>query len=163
MTTVTSSWMTCHFFSATIQFKFVQCFHKRVRELNLEINWNKLKIVRFNPLKSAVMKPNIPLPLTSNIRILGLTFSNDFSFAANIENVVQSANASLQILYGIRRFSANTESIKYAYLTYVHPTLEYAYLVWVPSILRTMYLCQELESVQKRVIAVILDRRDIPR
>ena len=58
------------------------------------------------------MEPNVPFPLTSSIKILGVTFSNDFSFAAHIENVVKSANASLQTLNGMRRFSANTESIK---------------------------------------------------
>ena len=123
---------------------------------------NKSKIVHFNPLKSDVMEPNVPLLLTNSIKILGVTFSIYFSFAAHIENVVKSANASLQTLNGMRRFSANTESIKYAYIAYVRPILEYACPVWMPSALRTVYLCQELESVQKRAVSIILDRRDIP-
>ena len=79
------------------------------------------------------MEPNVPFLLTNSIKILGVTFSNDFSFAAHIENVVKSANTSLQTLNGMRRFTANTESLKYAYIAYVRPILEYACPVWVPS------------------------------
>ena len=59
------------------------------------------------------------------------------------------------------RFSANTESIKYAYIAYVRPILEYACPVRVFSALRTVYLCQELESVQKRAASIILGHCDI--
>ena len=109
------------------------------------------------------MEPNVPFPQTNSIKILGVTFSNDFSFATHIENVVKSVNASLQTVNGMRRFTANAESIKYADLTYVRPILEYACPVWVHSTLRTVYLCQELQSVQKRVVSIILGCGDIPQ
>ena len=105
---------------------FFSVFTKECAELNLEINVNKSRIVCFNPLKSNVMVPNVPFFLTNSIKILGVTFSNDFSFTAHIENVVKSANASLQTLNSMHRFSANTESIQYAYIVYVCPSLEYA-------------------------------------
>ena len=41
------------------------------------------------------------------------------------------------------------------------PMLEYACLGWGPSALRTAYLMQELESVQKRATRIILSIRDI--
>ena len=63
---------------------FVSVFKKECADLNLEVNWNKSKIVSFNPLESDVMEPNVPLPLTNSIKILGVTFSNDFSFATYI-------------------------------------------------------------------------------
>ena len=66
---------------------FFSVFTKECAELNLEINVNKSKIVRFKSLKSDVMEPNVLFLLTSSIKILGVTFSNDFSFAAHIENV----------------------------------------------------------------------------
>ena len=81
---------------------FFSVFTKECAELNLEINVNKSKIVCFNPLISDVMEPNFPFLLTNNIKILGVTSSNDFSFAAHIENVVKSANASIQTLNGMR-------------------------------------------------------------
>ena len=71
-------------------------------------------------------------------------------------------NENTLTLNGMRRFSANTESIKYAYLTYVRPILEYSRPVWASLALGTVYLCQELESVQKRAVSIILGCRDIP-
>ena len=44
----------------------------------------------------------------TDIKILGVTFSNDFSFAAHIESVVKSTIASLQTLNGKRRFNGNS-------------------------------------------------------
>jgi len=86
---------------------------------------NKSKIVRFNPLKSDFMEPNVPFFLTNSIKILGVTFSNDFSFAAHIKHVVKSANSSLQTLNDMHRFNANTKSIKHGHMAYVRPILEY--------------------------------------
>ena len=106
------------------------------------------------------MEPNVPFPLTDSIKILGVTLCNDFSFAAHIKNVVKTVNASLQTLNGMRRFSENTENR--SMLTYVRPILEYACPVWAPSAIATAYLCQELESVQKRAVSIILGSRDIP-
>ena len=75
---------------------FFSVFTKECAELNIEINRNKSKIVRFYPLKINVMEPNVPFPLTNSLKILGVTFSNDFIFAAHIESMIKSANASLQ-------------------------------------------------------------------
>ena len=63
---------------------FVSVFKKECAELNLKVNRNKSKIVSFKQLESTVIKPNAPFPLTNSIKILGVTFSNNFSFAAHI-------------------------------------------------------------------------------
>ena len=98
-------------------------------------------------------------PISSTLSFIGVTFSNDFSFAVHIESVFKSANASLPTLNSMHRFNANTESITYAYIMYICPILEYAFPVWVPSALRAVYLYQELESIRA---SIILDHCDIP-
>ncbi|XP_065582837.1 uncharacterized protein LOC136041954 [Artemia franciscana] len=139
-------------------------FDALIAECNVSkliINTNKSKVLRFNPLKRTFSQPYVPFPIVDSIKILGVTFSSDCSFGLHVENVVKNANACLQSLSTVRRFGCDVQCLLLAYLTYVRPVLEYASPLWGPASLRTVYLIQELESVQKRAVFIIIGDRQL--
>ncbi|XP_065584835.1 uncharacterized protein LOC136043810 [Artemia franciscana] len=127
----------------------------------MTINSVKSKILRLNPLKRDFIPPEVPVSVVSEVKILGVIFSHDCTFTTHIKSVTRKANTSLQTLSKIRRFGCNTHSLLRAYLCYERPMLESACPVWDPSVLRTIYLMQDLDSVQKRATRIILSNRDI--
>ena len=128
--------------------------------MKMTINFVKSKILRLNPLK----RNFVPFSVVSEVKVLNIIFSHDCSFTTHINSVTRKANASLQTLSKTLRFVCNAHSLLRAYpqiVYYVRPILEYACPVWGPSVLRTTYLMQELESVQKRATRIILSNIDI--
>ncbi|XP_065557774.1 uncharacterized protein LOC136025719 [Artemia franciscana] len=140
---------------------FFDAFIAECNVSKLIINSNKSKVLRFNPLKRTFSKPYIPFPIVDSIKILGVTFSSDCSFGLHVENVVENTNACLQSLSTMRRFGCDVQCLLLAYLTYIRTVLEYTSPLWGPAALRTVYLIQELESVQKRAVFIIIDDRQL--
>ncbi|XP_065562451.1 uncharacterized protein LOC136028533 [Artemia franciscana] len=138
---------------------FFDAFIAECNVSKLIINTNKSKVLRFNPLKRTFSQPYVPFPTVDSIKILGVTFSSDCSFGLHVENVVKNANACLQSLSTMRRFGCDVQCLLLAYLIYVRPVLEYASPLWGPAALRTVHLIQELESVQKRAVFIIIGDR----
>ena len=98
--------------------------------------------------------PEVPFHIVSEVKILGVTFSRDCTFTTYINSVTRKANASLQTLPKMRRFGCKAHNSLRTYLCYVRTILEHGCPVWAPSVLRTTYLMQELESVQKRTTRI---------
>jgi len=117
-------------------------------DTKLTINSVKSKILRLNTLKRDIVPSEVPFPVVSEVKILGVIFSRGCTFTTHINSVTHKANAFLQTLSKMCHFGCNAHSLLQAYLYYVRPILGYACPVWGPSVLRTAYLMQELESVQ---------------
>ena len=130
-------------------------------DMKMTINFVKSKILRLNPLKRDFVPPEVPFSDVSEVKVLSVILSHDCTFTTHINSVTRKVNASLQTLSKMRRFGCNAHSLLRAYLYYVRSILEYACPVWGPSVLRTTYIMQELESVQKRVTRIILSNIDI--
>ena len=134
-------------------------FSEDCERYKLTLNADKSTILRFCPLKRDLEFPQVPFPIVPSAKILGVTLSMDCTFTEHVEKVIKAGNASLQTLVLMRRFGCDTQSLKNAYITYVRPLLEYAVAVWGPFVQSTHYLCDDLESLQKRAVNIIVGNR----
>ena len=123
---------------------------------DLQLNMNKTKVMRFNPLKRDLSCPVPWYPTTSTSVILGVTFSDDCSFSAHIAGLVKKGSCALQSLITLRRLGFSQSQLKTVYVTYVRPILEYACPVWGPQAHNIEHLSEDLEAIQKRAVKVIL-------
>ena len=130
-------------------------------DTKMTINSVKSKILRLNLLKRNFVPPEVPFPVVSEVKILGVIFSHDWTFTTHINSVTWKEKVFLQTLSKMRPFGCNAHSLLQAYLCYLHPILQYACPVWGSSVLKTTYVMQELESVQKWAARIILSNRDI--
>ena len=94
---------------------------------------------------------NIPIKSVKSHKHLGITLSEDLSWAQHIENVAVSANKSLDIFNALK-FKLDRKSLEKLYFAYIRPKLEYASIVWdnCPN-----YLLDMLDGVQMRAAKII--------
>jgi len=89
---------------------------------------------------------DIPLPLVSSYRDLGITVAKDLSPTVYINEIVVKAHQRANMIH--RCFvSQNVELLTRAFVTYVRPLLEYNSVIWSPSLKRDIAL---IEQVQRR-------------
>ena len=86
----------------------------------------------------------------SEVKLLGVIFSRDWSFTAHVDSIIRKGDASLQTLSKMDHVGCDVKSLLCAYLCYVQPVLEYACPVCGPSVLQIAHMMYDLESVQKK-------------
>ena len=102
------------------------------------------------------MCPPPPYPSESSAVVLGVKFSIDCSFSLHVDTIIKKANSAMRTLILMRRFGFSVAQLRIAYLSYIRPILEYACPVWGPQVNNTIYLSDQLESIQKRAVETIL-------
>ena len=100
--------------------------------------------------------PPLLYPSESSAGVLGVKFSIDCSFSLHVDTIIKKANSAMRTLILMRRFGFSVTQLRIACLTYIRPILEYACPVWGPQVNNTIYLSDQLESIQKRAVKVIL-------
>ena len=89
---------------------------------------------------------NQVLEVTKDSKYLGVTISNDLSWANHISNITAKANRTIGFL--MRNIHACPKEVKEAaYTTLVRPSIEYASAVWEPFNKNQIF---QLDSVQRR-------------
>ena len=91
------------------------------------------------------------MPENSSFRLLGLTFSNDFSWNTYIESIAKSAAMKVGSLFRSRNF-LSPESILYLYKATIRPCMEYCCHIWVGASNSCLRL---LDQIQRRIINLI--------
>ena len=134
-------------------------FVNQCKSNSLQLNEQKSKVLRFNPLKRDITIPDVPFPTVSSATILGVTFTSDCSFKLHVDNIVRKGHYSIQSLTSMRRLGFSDRQLLLAYTTYIRPILEYCCPVWGPQAQNTAYMSEELEDVQKRATKIILGPR----
>ena len=138
--------------------------NSQCNESNLIINATKSKILRLCPLKRDFTPPlEVPFPVVSEVKILGVIFSRDCSFTAHVDSVIRKANASLQTLSKMRRLWLRCQKSPPCISLLCATSLG----VCLPCVgpFSTTHCSPDLydlESVQKRAVRIILGSRDIP-
>ena len=135
---------------------FFDQFKSQCTANSLQINENKSKVLRFNPLKRDFTYPATLFPSASCATILGVTFSVDCSFSIHVQELVKKGHYAMRTLVAMRRLGFPVYQLKTAYLTFIRPILEYACPVWGPQVHHIDYLSDDLEGIQKRAVKIIL-------
>ena len=111
-----------------------------------------LSINRFkNPFLPSVMMNGAELPENSYFRLLGLTFSNDFSWNNYIESIAKSAAMKVGSLYRAQNF-LSPESILYLYKATIRPCIEYCCHIWAGDSADCLSL---LDRIQRRITNIV--------
>ena len=118
-------------------------------------NSSKTKLLSINrfkdPFLPSVMMNGAELPENSHFRLLGLTFSNDFSWNNYIESIAKSAAMKVGSLYRARNF-LSPESILYLYKATIRPCIEYCCHIWAGASADCLSL---LDRIQRRITNII--------
>ena len=87
-------------------------------------------------------------------RLLGTIITEDLSWDQNTRNIVNKANARMQLLRKVASFGVPEEELKNVYILFVRSLLEQSAVVWHSSL--TLENITDLERVQKSAMKVIL-------
>ena len=99
----------------------------------VSFNASKTKLLSINRFKDPFLPPvmmnGVDLPENSNFRLLGLTFSDDFTWNTYIESIAKSAAMKVGSLFRSRNF-LSPDSILYLYKAIIRPCMEYCCHIW---------------------------------
>ena len=123
------------------------------------INFNKTKVITFNPCTSIDFMPdmqfeNNDLEFVNEIKLLGLTIRSDMKWTSNTHNMIVKANKKLWILRRLKSFGAKEIDLVDVYSKQIRCILELAAPAWQGSI--TQAERNALERVQKCACYIIL-------
>ena len=126
----------------------------------MEFNPDKCEILRIYRKRNPVIFPytlhNKQLKSTDHSKYLGVTISNNLTWAKHINNITAKANNTLRFIK--RNVKSKNRKVKEAaYNTYVRPQLEYCSVVWHPW---QKYLTDKLELVQRSAARYVLNDYD---
>jgi hypothetical protein len=93
------------------------------------------------------------LSVVKHVKILGLNLSNDLQWNVHIGEIIRKANKRMYFLILLKRSGVPTADIRNFFCTCIRPLLEYCSQVFHHSLPK--YLCDDLENVQKRALAII--------
>ena len=94
------------------------------------------------------------LPVVQNAKIIGLTISSNLKWTNHINEVIKKANKRLYFIILLKRAKVSPKDIVNFYCTVIRPILEYCAPVFHYSI--PSFLSEDLETVQKRALKIIL-------
>ena len=134
-------------------------------DLKVVSQWGRDWLVTFNASKTKLLsvnrhrEPTLPsilmdkkeLSECESFRLLGLTFTNDFSWKSYIQSIAKTAAMKVGALYRARNFLTQ-ESIFYLYKSTIRPCIEYCCHLWAGAPAESLNL---LERVQRRISNLI--------
>ena len=121
----------------------------------VSINASKTKLISLNlfgtPFLPSVLMNNSELTESMQFRLLGLTFTNIFSWNPYIESTAKFVSMKVGSLFGVRHFLP-PESILYIYKAAIRPCIEYCCHLWAGASAVCLYL---LDRIQKRILNLV--------
>ena len=95
----------------------------------------------------------LQLNVVKHQNILGLVISSDLQWNIHIAESIKKANKRIYFLVLLKRAGGPSSRNQNVFCTCIKPLLEYCWHVFHHSL--PIYLCKDLESVQKRALAII--------
>ena len=125
----------------------------------MKINYNKTKLMFFNPGKARDILPRFnfngdELEVVEETKLLGIIIRNDLSWSSHVTSMVKRANKKLWTLRRLKRLGSNTTDLLEVYFKQLRGILEQAVQVWHPSL--TNFDRNRIERVQKSALSIIL-------
>ena len=123
------------------------------------INADKTKemVIYFGrkPLKTSSIKiDNRDIESVNSAKVLGVIINNQLKLNNHIDYITKKASSRLYFLRLLQRAGVPYPDIFQVYTSIIRSLLEYACEVWHPGL--TSGLSEELESIQKRALKIIL-------
>ena len=87
-------------------------------------------------------------------KLLGTIISNDLSWDLNTKNIVNKANARMELVRKVAGFGASKDDLKNIYILFVRSLLEQSSSVWHSSL--TIENSDDLERIQKSAVRIIM-------
>ena len=130
---------------------------------NMNLNPTKTKELHFNFFKSYVNNSvfTIGESVVNSVKtakLLGVTISADLKWNEHVDKIVAKASQRIYFLTILKRFGAPKHHLVNVYKTIIRPVLEYACQCWHPGL--TIGLSQDIESVQKRAMRIIVPQAE---
>ena len=100
---------------------------------------------------------NVPIDVINSTRLLGTIITNNLRWEENTSNIVQKANARMQLLRKVASFGTSVEELKNIYILFIRSQLEHSATVWHSSL--TQENKNDLERVQKSAMKIILGEK----
>ena len=109
------------------------------KQNDMKMNFDKTKIIVFNPCKKTDFMPNIviddhELEVVNETRLLGLTLRSYMKWISNTNNMVSKANKRLWILRRLKNFGAKKPDLLNVYTKQIRIVLELAVPAWQGAI-----------------------------
>jgi hypothetical protein len=95
-----------------------------------------------------------PIEVIDSTRLLGTIITSDLRWEENTAQIVQKANARMELLRRVASFGTNIQDLKNIYILFVRSQLEQSSVVWHSSL--TAENINDLERVQKSALKIIL-------
>ena len=95
-----------------------------------------------------------PIEVIVSTRLLGTIITSDLRWEENTAQIVQIANARMELLRRVASFGTSIQDLKNIYILFVRSQLEQSSVVWHSSL--TAENRNDLERVQKSAVKVIL-------
>jgi hypothetical protein len=129
---------------------------------NMKLNFQKTKVMLFNPCNSKDFLPQIEIEnhsieLVEQTKLLGLILTSDLSWSANTDYMVGRCNSKLWTIRRLKKLGANQEDLLDVYCKQIRSILEFAVPVWNSSI--TGENISQIERIQKTALHIILGDR----
>ena len=123
------------------------------------INEKKSKVMIFNYTKNYQFTTRLTiydqaLHVIDSTKLLGTIITDNLGWDQNTANLVQKANARMQLLRKIATFGTNQDELKDIYVLFIRSLLEQSATVWHSSL--TEENRNDLERIQKTAVKIIL-------
>ena len=129
-------------------------------ENEMKLNFSKTKFMVFNP----TLNHDFVRELTSGenevetleqMKLLGLTVTNDLKWKTNTENITKKGYARLWILRRLKKHGANWHDLKDVYIKQVRSVLEFGVPVWNCGL--TKEDISDIERVQRSFLYIVFE------
>ena len=129
------------------------------QENDMRINYNKTKVMVFNPCWSVDFMPELEfgadqLELVEEMRLLGVIIQSDMKWTSNTESIVKRASNKLWVVRRLKVLGAQTYELVDMFVKQCRSILELAVPAWHGAI--TVVERQDIERVQKVGLHIIL-------
>ena len=132
------------------------------KQHEMKINQQKTKAILFNQARNYDFQPKImvdgvELEVVQQIRVLGVTLTNELSWTANTNNMCKNAFSRLWMLRRLKKLGAGEQILVDVYQKQIRCVAEFAVAAWAGSI--TKHEIQQIERIQKAALAIIFGQK----
>ena len=140
-------------------FKQITNIKNYATENEMKLNVKKSKFMLFNPTTSFDFIPECEIDgeeieLMDEMKLLGLTISNDLKWKSNTETMIKKANSRLWIIKRLKNHGASLADLTDVFTKQVRSILEFGVPVWNSSL--TLDEVDSIERIQKCFLYIAL-------
>lgn len=126
-------------------------------DIDLRLNSSKCSVLDFCTTKKINLVPikdpqGVPLPNVDSLRILGVTFTNDFKWTSHVNNVTLKAWRLTGLIKLLRNSGCSADWCWRVYNSLIRSTMTYAFPAW-RNVSATNLM--ELSAIEKRVARIV--------